>query len=61
MFTHIVIEKGTAGKKINSKTPSLHLNREVVFHHKKSLEHDFFPPTKKGQKGGTNFVTIGMQ
>ena len=60
MFTRIVIEKGTAGKKINSKTPSLHLNREVVFHHKKSLEHVLFF-TKKGQKGGTNFVTIGMQ
>lgn len=44
MFTHIVIEKGTAGKKINSKPPSLHLNREVIFHHRKSLEHDFFPP-----------------
>lgn len=60
MFTHMVIEKGTTGKKINSKTPSLYLNREVIFHHRKSLEHVLFF-TKKGQKGVTNLVTIGMQ
>lgn len=60
MFTLIVIEKGTTGKKINSRTPSLHLNREVISHHKKPLECVLFF-TKKGQKGGTNLVTIGMQ